>query len=288
MTVHFPLIGGEIPSAELDPNSPPPAVLQNDAARSIVSFDMDMFDNGVHHHGVRLLHFRAMRCPIGMQDRLSIRKVHAEHSGCSHGFLYTYAGVAQCLFTSASGGEKNSLAGQVNDSQVSVTPPRFYEDSTEPFYATRYDRLYLDHPGAYVANWQLFETDESGVDKLDFPVERVIDLVDAAGVRYVVGRDFELRKGKIHWTGASLPPRTVCASRYLYRPYWYVVGMPHELRVARADLPDGSSAIQRMPQHLTLQREYLFESELPTTLEEASAVVVSARTPTPPTPFSKR
>ena len=48
--------------------------------------------------------------------------------------------------------------------------------------------------------------------------------------------------------------------RYLYRPYFYVKGLGHELRVAAAPNPlTGEKYPEQMPQAFTLQREYLFE-----------------------------
>lgn len=284
----FPIIGGELVSAIGQPTGAPATSVAIDAPRDIVSFDTDNFDAAVRHHGVRLLHFRAMRCPIGMISRNDIRKAHAEHAGCSHGFLYTYAGPIYGVFTSNQGGDKNAGPGYVSDGRAMLTPPRFYETTSIPFYATKYDRLYLDHPGIFVCNWETFEAQPDGVDKLSFPIEEVHDLVDADGRRYQQGADFEIVKGRIRWTGARPVAKDgmnpVCGVRYLYRPYWYVTDLPHEIRVARSDMQDGSIGIQRMNQFLALQREYLFESELPLPADgSTTAPLPSARTaPAPP------
>lgn len=282
----YPLIGG---AAYIADQAPAPVGIPTDLPRSLVAFDTDAFDTAIRGHGVKMLHYRAMRCPIGMIDPTDVRKQHEEHAGCSHGFLYTFAGEIQGIFSGNSANERQSTGVMTDDSTVSLTPPRFYEDGTTPFFAARYDRLYLAHEGIYVPTWETFMASADGIDKLNFPVEFVQDLVDADGIRYQSGSDFVVEKGRIKWIGArpaSPDPRTgrspVCGVRYLYRPYWYVSRIPHELRIARADGPDGSVAVQRMPQSLMLQREWLFESELPTSTDSALAPPVSDRQPPGP------
>lgn len=281
-----PVIGGATYIAD---QAPAPVGIPTDLPRSLVSFDTDAFDTAVRGHGVKLLHYRAMRCPIGMIDPTDVRKQHEEHPGCSHGFLYTFAGEIYGVISGNSSNERQSTGVMTDDSTISLTPPRYYEGGEVPFFAARYDRLYLAQDGVYVPTWETFSASPSGVDKLNFPAEWVQDLVDADGARYQQGTDFVIERGKIKWIGArpvSPDPRTsrapVCGVRYLYRPYWYVARIPHELRLARADNPDGSVAVQRMPQHLSLQREWLFESELPSSPESALAPPVSDRQPPPP------
>ena len=50
-----------------------------------VSFDPDAFDDALRAQGVQYVHWRAMRCPVGLTDRYSERRVHDDHSGCSNG-----------------------------------------------------------------------------------------------------------------------------------------------------------------------------------------------------------
>ncbi len=283
-TLSYPVIGGTALSRARDVGAPGDDVV-TDLPRDIVSFDQEGFDLLIHSHGVRLLHYMAMRCPIGMLDPTDIRKQHEEHAGCSHGFLYTYGGPINAVFVGNSSSEKQGSSGFVDEGQVSITPPRCYEETTTPFYATMFDRLYLEQEGIVVCTWETFEASITGVDKLAFLAEHILVMVDADGKFYRQGIDFKLVKGKVHWTGGNRPLHpnpatgkgTVCGVRYLYRPYWYVKSMPHEVRVARADYPDGTSGVQRMPQHLVLQREWLFESELAPALEKASGNPTSDR-----------
>jgi hypothetical protein len=54
-----------------------------------ISFDLEAFDNAIFSYGTKLVHYRAMRCPIGVTDRNDIHHSQADHDGCSNGFMYT-------------------------------------------------------------------------------------------------------------------------------------------------------------------------------------------------------
>lgn len=230
-----------------------------------VSFDVEQFDNAIRNHGVTFVHFRAMRCPVGMIDQYDSRRPHEDHSGCSNGFLYTRAGEITCLFTSNSTNSTTTDLGIMDGSTVSVTMPRYYDGTQEPVYVAPFDRLYLVEENIVVVNWQLFQHNLAGIDKLNFLAVGVQDLVDSQNRRFQLG-DFEIREGKLHWIGSrpGADPQTgkglVCSVRYLYRPYWYVKSLIHEVRVSQAENSvTGVREVNRMPQAIQLQREYVFE-----------------------------
>lgn len=247
----------------------PDGVYTTDLPNNHVSFDVDAFDQAIRSQGVTFVHWRAMRCPVGMIDQYDSRRPHDDHSGCSNGFIYTVAGKITCLFTGNGTGSNPMEMGIMDGSTVSVTLPRFYDGGQDAVYIAPYDRLYLDEDRITVVNWQLFEAHASGRDKLNFPVAKVQDLLDSRNSRYQEGADFEVQGGQIVWTGSNRPgldletgKGRVCAIRYLYRPYWYVKQLVHEVRVSQAENPyTGERQIQRMPQAIVLQREYVFEKE---------------------------
>lgn len=232
-----------------------------------VSFDVDQFDNAIRNHGVNFVHWRSMRCPVGMIDEYDTRRPHEDHSGCSNSFLYTRAGDIRALFSGNSTGVSMTEIGAMDGSTVTITLPRVY-DSGEPVYIAPFDRLYLAEEAVVVVNWQLFRHSISSQDKLSFLAVTVQDLVDAQGRRYVQGQDFEVRQGRINWIGKTpgADPQSgqgqVCSIRYTYRPYWYVKQLVHEVRVSQADNPyTGEREVHRMPQMVVLQREYVFEKQ---------------------------
>jgi hypothetical protein len=124
--------------------------------------------------------------------------------------------------------------------------------------------------------WQLFQHHESGKDKLKYPIEQVLgDIIDSRGERYKVGIDFEVcGDGSIDWIGRQPTPELdlgpglsngfstdrgmVCSIRYLFRPYWYVGVIPHEVRVSQIQSDStGERKLTRMPQAAVLHREYV-------------------------------
>ena len=245
-----------------------------DIPRHQISWDVDAFDDALRSQGVSLIHWTATRCPVGMTDIGDHQRPHPDHSGCQNGFLYTQAGVITALFTGNGKSKRGDELGWWDGSTVQVSTPRFYDDPPEErFYPAPFDRFYLNEESLVVPTWQLFIHHESGVDRLKYPVSKVISLTDARGDSYHEGDDFLVVGGTIQWRGTKRPTPelaigpgmsgvgsdrgAVCSVRYLYRPYYYVGQVAHEIRVSQVSAPDGSRSIQRMPQALVLHREYL-------------------------------
>lgn len=235
-----------------------------------VTFDLEAFDEAIRSQGVSYIHWRAMRCPAGISDLTdNYRRPHPDHEGCSNGFMYRKAGRVTCLATGNSKDPQIVDAGVIEGSQVQVTLPRFYDDNKKPVYVAPYDRMFLDDPRIVVPNWQLFQTNITGRDKLNFPVSFVEHLIDNQLQEYVEGTDFQVIGGRVHWLpGGRQPgidPETgkgrVCTVWYLYQPYWYIKSLGHEVRVTQAEDIYGDRQIQRMPHSVTLQRENVFEKE---------------------------
>lgn len=247
-----------------------------DIPNRAITFDVGAFDEALADHGVQMRHWRAMRCPVGLVDRHDQRR-HVDHAGCSNGFIYTDAGLLTCLFTG------NSLHVSIDDpgvlygATVQVTFRRTYDecpgyppDAQVQIMMAPFDRLYLDEEVGNVVTWETFEHHASGLDKLKFPVEEVVDVMDADGIRYETDTDFKVRPdGRLEWIGSrpAVPADTekgkVCSIRYHYRPFFYVKNMIHEIRVAQGeeDFIEGKRKVMRMPQSAVLQREYIFESQ---------------------------
>lgn len=234
-----------------------------------VSFDVEAFDDLIQSQGVKLIHFRAMRCPVGLVDRYDNRRPEHDHSGCSNGFIYTKAGELTASFMGSGASVETLDTATVDGSSVQVTCQRFYDGTEEPVHIAPFDRLYLAEEGIVVPTWQLFESHITGKEKLQFPVNYVQDLMDNEGKRYIEGTDFKVEGGYIVWTGSNRPrfdavrqKGAICAIRYLYRPYYYVQRLLHQVRVTQAeDKISGERVVQRMPQAMVLVREFVFEKE---------------------------
>lgn len=239
-----------------------------------VSFDIQAFDQLIQVHGVEMLHYRAMRCPVGMTDMYEQRRAHEDHEGCSNGFIYKLAGQVTTVLMSNNKTQNIIDTGIIDNSTVQGIFPAVYDQEPgdqspiKHCHVAPFDRLYLKDDALTVIHWQLFESSGTGHERLHFPVAEVEHLIDAHGEEYGPS-DFRIdAKGQIVWTGPRRPggdPMTgrggICTIRYRYRPYWYVDHILHEIRVARAEDASGDRVPFRMPYSAMLTRERFFENE---------------------------
>lgn len=231
-----------------------------------VAFNVADFDQLLRDHGVKLIHFRAMRCPVGMKDLRDNRRPGHDHEGCSNGYIYTDAGSVIGVFTSNSDSVKSTEAGSYDSGTASVTFARHYHkelsdaSALREFQCAQFDRLYLDDDAVSVSYWQLFAHHASGRDRLSFPALSVEEVIDTNGARYGAS-DFTVNKGQLLWGDKQPPDGAICSVRYTYRPFWYVSDLGHEIRIVRAIAPEsGQHTTVRMPIQARLVREYLFQT----------------------------
>lgn len=248
----------------------PPLQMEFFAADQI-AFDTAAYDDFLRSHGVPLAHWRAMACPVGKTDPDDARRPDEDHEGCSNGYVYTFGGVVTAGFVSNPKDSRVVDLGRLDGSTVQVVLPRQYDRCEEgcepkPLRPAQYDRFFLVDRSITVPTWQLFAAHKTGVDRVQFPVVEVVDLMDSSGKAYAPG-DYEVAGGRIAWTkgGPGVDPKTgrgvVCSVRYMYRPFWYVKRLMHEVRLAVVGNEMGGRSVERMPQSLELQREYVFERE---------------------------
>lgn len=259
-----------------------------------ITFDLEAFNEAIRSQGVKLVHYRATRCPVGMTDIGDNRRPHPHHEDCFNGFIYDKVGCITALMTSNN--KKRSLedVGFVDFSSVQSTFPQTYDNSEDKFIVAPFDRFYLDEESANVVMWQLFQHHETGIDRLKYPVACVQGpIIDNRGERFVENDDFTVANGQIKW-GSNRPAAqvdvgpgmgngfgtdrgAVCSVRYTYRPYWYVGSIPHELRFGQVQEGFERKAV-RAPQMCVLHREYVAqnteqESAVATTSEELRKVM---------------
>lgn len=244
--------------------------IQTDIPSHRIAFDIPAFDEAIRSQGVRLVHYHAMRCPVGMVDLDDNRRSHPDHAGCTNGFIYTKVGVVTGLFMGNSKSKRTDDLGFWDGSTVQVTLPRMYDESEEEVSVAPFDRFYLDEARISVNTWQTYMHHESGVDRLKYPAIKVDRLMDSSGLSYSEGSDFTLNSsGQLVWGSKRPTPDlsvggdthstrgAVCGVRYRYRPYWYVGQIVHEIRVTQAPDEMGERVTHRMPQAVVLHREYV-------------------------------
>ena len=72
-------------------------------AQEAVNLDPDAFDDAIRSQGLTFVHYRAMKCPIGVVDADDERHPHGDHGGCSNGFLYKVVGPLTCVPSNSTG-----------------------------------------------------------------------------------------------------------------------------------------------------------------------------------------
>lgn len=228
------------------------------------SFDVEAFGRVIDAHGIVFEHHSAMRCPIGMTDLGDNRKPHEDHANCSNGFLYHKEGTIKVLFSGHSNDQRQTDLGLIDGGSSNATINYSYEeDPTKPFLGAPFDRLIPVDCEMNVVNWEQTNYHVSGYNKLKYPIEKVIRVIDADGVEYFCGVDFVVENGQMKWTTSKRPgidiannrgiPMTV---RYLYKSFWILDTFSHELRVVRysgGNKPQRETV--RMPQACRIRRE---------------------------------
>jgi hypothetical protein len=242
-----------------------------DIPQTRISFDVGAFDDFIRSQGIKLVHYMAVPCPVGMVDLDDNRRPHPDHENCSNGFVYVKCGTVTALFSGNNNAKKPDDLGFWDGSSASVTLPRYYDDDkgncTELIFVAPFDRFYTETP-LLVPTWQRYLHTNTTKDRLKYPVEKVVYLKDSRGEVYYENDDFTLEQGQIAWgsrrpapqldVGPYVPDRgEVCSIRYLYRPYWYVGTLMHELRVSQVTNNKGVRGVERMPQQVLLHREYM-------------------------------
>lgn len=231
-----------------------------------ISFDSEAFNEFLNTQGVRLVHHKALRCPVGMTDVDDNRQPHADHEGCSNGFIYYKAGIVTGAMQGNSNSQSSGDLGFTESTYITVSFPQYYDGTTDKISMAPFDRFYLDEsePEARITvpTWHLVTAHQSRMDKLYYPAVSVEKLVDFRGIEYKEGQDFCIHDGQIKWLGnwpgyqLDVGRGAIYSIRYSYRPHWYLTRLLHEVRVAQIDTLDGR-VLMRMPQQALLCREFV-------------------------------
>lgn len=233
------------------------------------AFDLQSFLDGIKAHGVRFIHYRGMRNPIGIIDKYDARRPNPDSPLSVNGMYYTKAGTVTALCIGNTKETKASDAGLVDSSTAQFTPLIDYEDTQKRVFLAPYDKLYLEEESIRVSRHELIEASLTGIDKPKFPAIEVLDCVDSRGNVYHQCSDFEVTsQGLIKW-GERRPGQeidtgkgVVYSIRYVYRPHWYVARLIHEIRtIQQEDYLTGQKRMVQAPQSALIQREFFFENE---------------------------
>ncbi len=244
--------------------APPVYATPQPAAQQSRLFDIASFDREVAARGVQLYHYKAIPCPVGLVSRDDIRRPHPDHAGCQNGFLFIFAGPVTCLFTGNSKRMEYLDTGILAESTVQCTFPRCYDGTNQAVIPAPRDRLFLAEESIVVVQTEKVTFSGSGVDRVKYPISCVEILIDSQNKAYTQNQDFTISpEGNIVWgpnspglefnTGAG----RVYTIRYLYRPYYIIDMLSHEIRVAsKWNVALGKKEVVPMPYAASLIREY--------------------------------
>jgi hypothetical protein len=240
-----------------------------------IGMDPDAFDTVVRGKGAPLIHYRAIRCPVGLVDPTDVRRPHADHAGCSNGFIYKAMGRVTATLTSNSTDKKNEDFGYFDGSTIQATFPRHYDSNENRRVLVRpFDRFYLEQEDILTGTWDLTQRRlDARADRFEFPAVKVEHLIDSAAVEYHQFTDFDLTPaGDLAWrVGKGPAVGTVFTVWYEYRPYWYVERLVHEIRLFPTHdfLSPDDIKMERLGFGAVLQREYVHRTQTPDVLAPA-------------------
>jgi hypothetical protein len=234
-----------------------------------VGMDPAAFDNTVRGKGAPLIHFRAIRCPVGLVDPNDVRRTHDDHTGCSNGFIYKAIGRVTATLTSNATEVRKLDIGFLDGSTVMAVFPRFYDsDPNKRVLVRPFDRFYLEQEDLLTGTWDVAKRRLDGNnDRFEFPSVQVEHLVDSDGVWYLQNHDFDLTpSGDLAWRAGKGPSiGTVYTAWYQYRPYWLVDRLVHELRLFPTHdfVETDKVKMERLGFGAVLQREYVHRTQTP-------------------------
>jgi len=226
------------------------------------AFNPDDFAAFIDSNGVELIHYKAIPCPVGLEDEQdSVHKNHVPHAGCSNGYIFIEAGCLVATFNNAPNLWNLGDTGLVSGSTCMVTFPFTYTDGITPVVIAVQDRFYLKDIQCYVTSQQRFQRGNGTTDFLHFPPEYIEYIFDSKGLQYL-STDYSVTQGSLLWVGNRPAEGTICAIRYLYRPFWYAARLLHEIRVARTEnMVTGERGLTRMPYSALCNRENVGRNE---------------------------
>lgn len=221
--------------------------------------DAAAHDDQIQSQGVDLVHYKAMRCPVGIVDPDDNLRPHEHHKDCHNGWVLKKVGEITTYIQGNGHGTTLADVGRLEGSTAHATFPRFYNDKPDQGVALiPFDRLYYADEATQVETFESFKLGATGKDRLRFEATTGVFLMDSNGKEYSIS-EYSVAGGYLTWVQGSWPGEgTVVSIRYLYKPYWVVSQLVHELRIQQQIDGDGNRVSTRFPQQAVIQREYYF------------------------------
>lgn len=267
------------PKETSDVNSGAAAPIQIDYGNPFASVKEDFGANNIFisQNGILMMHYMAVPDVINQKVAGDLRANFGQENNSQfenrddlhreNGFIYIKQKPIHVVFTSNSKNLQYTPAGLYNDSGAYATINRHYSTTNETANISEYDKLIPCEPSCetFSVNWQKFQHNPTGVDRLQYPATQVLYMIDSDGVTYTQDIDFNLQAGVIRWIGGNRPGMDsttnqgkMVAIRYTYKPYFYIKTVMHDFRSVPTLDEYGNSRTRRGPMQALLQADWVW------------------------------
>lgn len=231
--------------------------------QSQIGMNPQVFETLIRAHGIRMIHERPLPCPVQRSLYSGDHDPQCPH--CFNGFIY----YGKKEFIGAFMGNNNNReflqTGMWDLDQAQILLPARYEDGSE-LDCQFFDRILI--PDFTVRFYQRVEYNQTGRDRLQFPVKSVDKLVDASGEEFKQGVDFDISEaGWIVWTGPKRPgydlsidSGIIYSVNYYCTPSFSVIALPHQLRVTQS-IENGIAVQKRFQQLAVVRKDFVLHGD---------------------------
>jgi len=226
----------------------------------IVGVNPLAYEDLIRGHGIRMVQSKPIPCPN--QRTLNGGDHDPACTRCHNGFIYYGDKEFVGVFMGNSLQKNFGMNGVWDYDNATIILPAKDSSGVEMDF-NYFDQIRI--PGKAVRYYQRVEASQTGVDRLHFPAISVEMLIDASGVSYAQGVDFELdSSGRIRWKGSSRPgydlmldSGSIYSIAYFTEPVFTVISLPHQIRSTQAVGEDGTGTEERYPQLAGVRRDFI-------------------------------
>ena len=227
----------------------------------------------IAQNGILWMHYKAMPCVLGKTDFDNLRHSHDhayQNKGspvfCENGMMYVPVDKVFGVFVNNAKDVARWPGGWIPNGTAQVTFNRYYKETSEPAYFSKYDKLVpvICPDDFFAEHSQELVTNPTGSDTLQFEPKKVLYIFDSNGNQYAPGADFTIEGCKIVW-GANRPglgptgKPMILSIRYRYQPSYYVKYVVHEQRLkAEIDLYSQEVKMKGGPTQCVVEQDYVF------------------------------
>jgi len=243
---------------------------------------MDIFANNnlIAQNGVLCMHYASVPDVINQRVEGDLRDSFDQMDDYQfennvvfkreNGHIYIQKKPVFIILTNNSTDLINTPSGLYGNSGAYATVNRWYQNTNETVHISQFDKMVPCSSENEIIGTakQKFRHNNTGVDRLNFPIVDIEFLVDSDGKFYQKNVDFDIIDGVIKWKGHNRPgndPVTgkgkICSARFQYKRYFYIKMVPHDFRSTPVINSMGQAQVKRGPMQAVLQADEIFLNE---------------------------